>query len=368
MSYGIRAFFSGLLVAIMSLPAAGRCERSGLEGLQNLVEQSDSADSGDRAFNDARTSIDSGEWRKAEEKLKSFVELFEKHRSMPAALYYLAFALKKQNKLARADETIERLMREYPRSSWARDARKMRVEIASATGEGRVIEDELKGEDVETKVIVLQGLFVGNPERAIKLVTEILKPDSKSPQNLQDAAVALLGQHRGNESQAILTRIARDEKAGRLRETAIFWLGMGRDDSTFELLKELARSEDESVSRPAIMALSQRFDDRGRAFLWELARAGTSMGVRKQALFWLGRRGDDQTLDALIQVYDSEKSEELKQQIILSLGMQRSKKSLAKLMDIVRTDSSRSLRTQAVFWIGQSSDPEAMKFLEEILK
>lgn len=368
MSYGIRALFGGLLVAIVSLPALSLCERPGLEGLQNLVEQSDSAESGDRAFNDARSSIDSGEWGKAEEKLKRFVQLFEKHRSMPAALYYLAFALKKQSKLARADETVERLMREYPRSSWARDARKMRVEIASATGEGHVIEDELKGDDVETKVIVLQGLFIGNPERAMQLVTEILKSDSKSPQNLQDAAIALLGQHRSNETLALLTRIARDETAGKLRGTAIFWLGMSRDDSTLELLKEFARSEDESVSRPAIMALAQRFDDRGRAFLWEMVRTGSSIEARKQALFWLGQRADDQTLGALVQVYDSEKNEEVKQQIIMSLGMQRSKKSLAKLMDIARTDSSRSLRTQAVFWIGQSRDPEALKFLEEILK
>jgi hypothetical protein len=37
-------------------------------------------------------------------------------------------------------------------------------------------------------------------------------------------------------------------------------------------------------------------------------------------------------------------------------------------MEIARSDSSTELRKQAIFWLGQSNDPDALKFLEELLK
>jgi hypothetical protein len=39
-----------------------------------------------------------------------------------------------------------------------------------------------------------------------------------------------------------------------------------------------------------------------------------------------------------------------------------------KLIDIAKRDSSTELRKQAIFWLGQSNDPDAIKFLEELLK
>jgi hypothetical protein len=363
-----RILLAVLTLGLVALPVLGVAAwNSGLE-CQNLVEQSDPSDASERAFAEARSLIDNENWHEAEARLRKFIELYQRQRNTPAALYYLALAFKKQNNLLEANRTIDRIVREFPRSSWANDARAMRVEIASLTGDRRVIEEELGKDDFETKVIALQGLFIGNPERALELVAGILKPDSKSPQKLREAAVGLLGQHRSSDSLAMLTSLARDEKAGKLRGQAIFWLGTWRDDSTLELLKDLARSNDPEASGPAIMALAQRRDQRATSFLLEMARTSPSIEARKQALFWLGQRADDQMLDALFQFYDSEKSEDAKQQIIMTLGIHRSKKSLAKLIEIAKSDSSKSLRSQAVFWIGQSRDPEAVKFLEEILK
>jgi len=41
---------------------------------------------------------------------------------------------------------------------------------------------------------------------------------------------------------------------------------------------------------------------------------------------------------------------------------------LQKLMSIARNDPSVELRKMAVNYLGQSKDPEALKFLEELLK
>jgi hypothetical protein len=50
------------------------------------------------------------------------------------------------------------------------------------------------------------------------------------------------------------------------------------------------------------------------------------------------------------------------------MGQSNQKKCLRKLMQIAKSDSSVQARKDATFWLGQSNDPDALKFLEEILK
>ena len=83
----------------------------------------------------------------------------------------------------------------------------------------------------------------------------------------------------------------------------------------------------------------------------------------------LAQTGGDQTVDFLSQLYDSEKSIEVKKKIIFSLTQAKDHKAaLHKLMAIARSDPSPEARKDAVFWISQSNDPEAVKFIEDILK
>ena len=58
----------------------------------------------------------------------------------------------------------------------------------------------------------------------------------------------------------------------------------------------------------------------------------------------------------------------MKKKIIFSLSQTGQKAALRKLMEIAKTDSSTELEKQAIFWLGQSNDPDAIKFLEELLK
>ena len=70
----------------------------------------------------------------------------------------------------------------------------------------------------------------------------------------------------------------------------------------------------------------------------------------------------------MIQLYDSEKSDEVKKKLVFAFAQTGKKRGLQKLMDIAKRDSSLEARKQAIFWLGQSNDPEAARFLEEILK
>jgi HEAT repeat protein len=51
-----------------------------------------------------------------------------------------------------------------------------------------------------------------------------------------------------------------------------------------------------------------------------------------------------------------------------AFGDSKQKSAVHKLMNIAKNDPSVELRKLAVRYLGESKDPEALKFLEELLK
>jgi len=58
----------------------------------------------------------------------------------------------------------------------------------------------------------------------------------------------------------------------------------------------------------------------------------------------------------------------VKQMLLQVFGRSPNKSGIRKLMTIARNDPSVEMRKRAVQFLGQSKDPEAMKFLEDLLK
>jgi hypothetical protein len=67
-------------------------------------------------------------------------------------------------------------------------------------------------------------------------------------------------------------------------------------------------------------------------------------------------------------MYDSEQNPQLKGALLRGFGDSNQKSAVRKLMTIARNDQSVELRKTAVRYLGQSKDPEALKFLEDLLK
>jgi HEAT repeat protein len=82
----------------------------------------------------------------------------------------------------------------------------------------------------------------------------------------------------------------------------------------------------------------------------------------------LGNRDDAQTTDQLVAMYDSEQNPQVKATLLRAFGDSQQKNAVRKLMTIARNDASVEMRKMAVRYLGQSNDPEAMKFLEDLLK
>jgi HEAT repeat protein len=348
--------------------AGGGASAQELGKLNRFIQNSNAKDEAVKIFRQGRDQIEDENWSGAAATFNSFVVDYPKHKDVDAALYWMAFALKKREKYSEADRQLERLVREHPRSNWLDDARAMRVEIAGQTGNSQAVERELDKNDIEIKLIALQGLFQSNPDRAMAIVAEILlKPDSQAGRQLKDSAIALMGQHSGPKTTPKLMELARALTDRKLRKTAIFWLGQSGDESALDLLKELSmQPADTEIAKAALFAISQHHSPRARAILSEAARSGGDIEARKQAIFGLSQRSDETSVEELIKIYDADTNTAIRNQVLFALTQTNSQRAWAKLLDVARTADDVEVRKQAIFWLGQQGGVQAFDTLAQL--
>jgi TolA-binding protein len=132
-------WFSVLVIAlavssVLVLPQNSNAApyRQELEKLNRLVQASSGSDAETKIFREGRDLVGDEAWNQAANKFREYINKYPKGKDTDAALYWLAFALKKQEKYQEADRSLERLINEYPKSKWKDDASSMRVELASA--------------------------------------------------------------------------------------------------------------------------------------------------------------------------------------------------------------------------------------------
>ncbi|MBV9959483.1 MAG: HEAT repeat domain-containing protein [Acidobacteria bacterium] len=415
-----------LLTGALSTVAA----QKNFEKLTRFVQTQNASEASAKVFRAGRDFIGEENWKGAVEKFQSFIEQYPKDAGIDAALYWLAFAQFKLDRLTEASSQLQRLLKKYPNSNWADDARALQIQIGSQ--QGRAVEPS-SDDDEEIKIVALESLFRSNPERGLAFVQNMFKPGSNASRHMKEAGIEFIRRFGEEKAVPLLIDIIRNERDAELRKAAIETLGRTGDERAFEILVEMVKtSTDDDVSNAAVFAISRFKSERSHPVLFEMARSAKSVEVRKNAIFylsregsddvldelmrlyasepdvevkkqivfalrrmntprsiaklyevasgngdvevrkdaihWIGQRGDAQAIEYLIKTYDAETNEEMKNQIIFGLSRTNQKSALRKLMEIARHDKSLELRKQAVFWLGRSDDPEAAQFLEDILK
>jgi HEAT repeat protein len=307
-----------------------------------------------QVFRQGRDLIEKEDWAAAASKFEGYVAQYPKSKEADAALYWLAYALKKQGKFQDAERALERLTKEFPRSTWVDDARAMEVEIAPQTGK-RVDPEGLA--DDELKMVALQSLFQSDPARASTYVAEILKPGSKASRELKETAVSLLGNHGGPEATAMLLDIARTQPDPDLRAVAIHRLGQSNDETVVdELTKIYAAEQDRDVKGQVLHAFSQMNGRRAYAGLLQVARSDGDTELRQTAIHWLGQRNEAQAVDDLMRLMSGERDDDIRGAVLHAFSQMNDPRAQAKLLEIARGgEGSVELRTQAIHWVGQRS-------------
>jgi HEAT repeat protein len=301
-----------------------------------------------KLFREGRDLIEAQNWPQAAEKFNNFISEFPRDRDLDAALYWYAYALQKQGKKDEAVAPLLRLIKEFPNSSWRREAEAMLVVL----GRGDVV--KVNHEDCEIKTLALQSLFDADQDRAIGLVREVLKANNADCPTLKYAAVSLLGSHGGARGVPLLLEIARNQSDLKLRLTAIRQLGEQNDDAVAdELTKLYDADKTREVRAQVLRAFAEMHSAKAEAKLIELARAGGDLETRQLAVRFLGEHDGEASLDELIRMFDTDRSPEIRVQILRSLSERHEPKAQAKLLESARKGETPALRVEAIRRLGE---------------
>jgi hypothetical protein len=238
-----------------------------------------------KAFRDGRELLEEEKWARAAERFNDYITDYPNDANVDAALYWLAFALKKQDKFLEADRALQRLTTMFPASRWADDAKALRIEIAPRLGNAELIDKEAKdSSNDEAKLIALRNLFATNPDQAVVLAANIFTTGSDASRSFKESAITMLGRHGGKQAWPLLIDIARHESDTRLRKAAIYWLGKEEDANTLAALKDQALTSAEAdVGLAAVSSILQQGSPQALESLGDIAKSATSPEVRKQA-------------------------------------------------------------------------------------
>jgi HEAT repeat protein len=352
---------------LVFLPGRGRTAQgfdNDLARLNRFVQGGDSPAM--QVFRQGRDLIEKEDWAAAATKFEGYVAQYPKSKEAGAALYWLAYALKKQGRFQDAEAKLERLIREFPRSTWADDARAMQLEIAPQVGKSV---DPGGLQDDELKIVALQSLFQSDPARGAAYVADILKPDSKASRELKETAVSLLGQRGGPGAVAMLLDIARTQPDPELRAVAVHLLGQTNDEKVVdELAKIYAAERDREVKEQVLHAFSQMKGPRAYAALLEVARGGDDRELRQTAIHWIGQRGEAQAVDDLTRLLSGER-DDIRASILHAFSQQDDPRAHAALLEVARGGGyGVELRAQAIHWLGQRKGDAAVDELMGIYR
>ncbi len=259
-----------------------------------------------------------------------------------------------------------------------------------------------KSDDAEISKAALRALASHRSQKAQDLIVK-LASTAQSPLVRRDA-ILFLGERQDDTSIERLISIYENDTDPEVKKYAVQSLSRSSNPKARQKLFDIARSNsNEDVRVQAIQWLDNRGDEGLVDELVKIYQTDKSLKVRRQAIFSLTQmigghgnyykvlpaaaglsgvtatspvskstearnKNSEKAIKALLQLYDAETDESLKNHFLMAFSQANSKEALQKLMQVAKSDSSITLRRRAVLYLGQNRDPEAAKFLEELLK
>lgn len=408
---------SFVLIALASI-AFGQQRPSPASASSVRTTQSDAT----TVFRSARDLITDGNWSRAQDKFKEYVDTYPNEKNIEAALYWLAYTQQKLAKYEQCRLTIDQLLQKYPNTTWKDDARLLLAQMpavnvaayedlisslssraitvapsaayvyqqgaqgpqltpvapvaitpppAQGIGEAPVVVgfDSLNGpadddDPCEFKIVVLQALFETDLQRGIMAATDWLKPGSTHTVRCKGAALALLGRHGGKTVTPVILGFARSEPDLKLKARAISALGATNEDSVVDALREFAlNSQDQQIVEASLYALSKHTGERASAVLGDIAISGKMTPIRKIAIANISIRPGEPAVDTLFRIYDADQSVEIRRAVISGFANRKSERAANKLFEIARSSDNLELRKAAINAISRRGGDKAIEFL-----
>jgi len=198
----------------------------------------------------------------------------------------------------------------------------------------------------------------------------------RDSQRLQDGAFVAIALGSAPEGTAALRSFTAATYPADLRDRAAFWLANERGTEGFMAVKELLQTEpDEELRKKLVFDLTLVKGDSNKAALDELlalAKSDASEDVRRKAQFWLAqmvaKQPDSRILALLGQQAANDPNAAIRKSAVFAISQLPANEGVPKLVQLASTTKDPVTRREAIFWLGQSKDPQALAYLEKLVR
>jgi len=302
-------------------------------------------------YDDGRDDLDEDRYEQAAAKFKQLADM--KGPQTDAALYWIAYAENRLGKRDAALAAITDMKRRFPQSRWQKDASALEIEVRQSTGNPAHPENQ---SDEELKMLALQGLMNGDPEKGISILENILN-GSGTPK-LKSRALFMAAQSGKPEVREILGKIARGQNNPELEKKAVEYLGLfGGPDARKTLADVYASTSDASVKH-AILRSYMIGGDRERLFA--AAKTEKDESLRREAIRQLGLVHGTSELE---QLYKAESSSDVRREILQAFFLAGDS---GRLVQAAQGEKEPELRRAAIRNLGLINSGDSAKALQEI--
>ena len=240
------------------------------------------------------------------------------------------------------------------------------VDTRSPRGNAKVLEVARSGDDVMLRQLSIR--YLGDAKDAASVDELIRIYDADQSKEIRMQVLRALAERDEPKAHEKIWQVARQGETPETRVMAIRMLGDHGKMPMDELLQLYTTEQNIQIKQGLLRAFADSKDPRAQAKLLDIARSNDAMELRWFAIRQLADKDDEQTVTQLVALYDGEQNQQVKMALIRAFGDSKQKVAVHKLMTIARNDQSVDLRKVAVRYLGESKDPEALKFLEELLK
>ena len=282
-------------------------------------------------------ALDDGEWADAAAAFREVVRLGGARSD--GALYWVAYALAKQDRRDEALAILRGFAAKYPKSSWGKEARALELEIQPGSGKSLLQEG---GDDEDLKLMAIHSLMNTEPEQAIPLLEKVLNGPS-SPK-LKERALFVLAQSGSPRGRQILADTARGKSGPDLQEKAIHYLGIFGGKGNGQLLSEIYASAAGNEVKEKVLHAFMLSGNKERVL--QAARGEKSPELRAAAVHLLGVMG---ARAELRDMYRTESAESVKEGILKAMFIAG---DVENVLDLAKTEPNPSLRRAAIHKLG----------------
>jgi len=374
---------AGAAVLVWASPA--RLESQGAASLRDGATsapplawlQQDPADSLYRA---ARDALNRSRYREAALAFRQIRDRYPRSGYAADAYYWEAFALDRlgsaddlrtavlvleQQKqrhetaatLREAELLATRIRGKLARMGDANAAERVARDAARTTGRAREGRGQGLSEDDELKMAALNALIMMDPERAVPLLTDLIRQREGVSPEMRRRALTVLAQHRTPEAEEVLFEVLQSDPDPDVKGFALIWLSHSSSDRALDAIASiLANASEPELQHRAIVALAQNSSPRAQTMLREAAqREGIDPEARAMAIMMLGQHSSAENRAFLRDLYRTLDSPELKARIVHGLAMSKDPENQRWLLDIALSESEpEEVRQQALLMASQT--------------